>query len=30
MTGSIEASGNIQSLINFSDSVTDFCYSYMF
>ena len=30
MSGSIEASGNIQSLMNFIDSCTDFCYQSMF
>lgn len=30
MMGTIEADGNIQSLMNFSDSVTDSCYFYMF
>lgn len=30
MTGTIEANGNIQSLMNFSDSVTSACYAYMF
>ena len=30
MTGTIEAKGNIQSLMNFSDSCTDYCYAHMF
>lgn len=30
MTGSIEAGGNIQSLINFSDSAPDYCYRGLF
>ena len=30
MTGSIEASGDVQSLMNFSDSCTDYCYYNLF
>ena len=30
MTGTIEASGNIQSLMNFSNSCTDYCYNRLF
>lgn len=30
MTGTIEAGGNIQSLMNYSDSCTDYCYNYLF
>lgn len=30
MTGTIQAAGNIQSLMNFSDSLTDYCYYSMF
>lgn len=30
MTGTIEAEGNIQSLLNYSLSCTSYCYSYMF
>ena len=30
MTGSVEADGNIQSLMNYSNSCTDYCYNNMF
>ena len=30
MTGTIEASGNIMSLLNFSDSCTEFCFEKLF